>query len=128
MRCQYTYIEIEEQSDATVPSLKIYLNEFDIYVNKYLNGAPNVNYKSFPKCVSTMKEKWRLPRTKLSLGKHTKCQWITRGIIRSSDIGNKMYKQLRLTSCESNDYTGLKVNNNKYKAAIITLHCKINYI
>ena len=45
---------------------------------------------------------------------------VSRGIIRSINIKDKMYKQLRLTSFDSNDYTTLKINYNIYRAILRT--------
>ena len=62
-------------------------------LNSELNANPNNNYKIFSKAVNFAKEK-HLPikKKKIDRHKHKIDKWITRGILKSINTKNKLYK------------------------------------
>ena len=113
------YITVETKDDT---SLNNFINELEnlnipAQLNSELNANPNNNYRIFNKAVNFAKEK-HLPikKKKFNRHKHKINKWITRGILKSINTKNKLYKQLVQTSKRNVDaYEHLKVRFNRYR-------------
>ena len=113
------YINVETKNDT---SLNNFINELEnlnipAQINSELNANPNNNYRIFSKAVNFAKEK-HLPikKKKINRHKHKINIWITRGILKSMNTKNKLYKQLVQTSKRNVDaYEHLKVRFNTYR-------------
>ena len=113
------YINVETKDDT---SLNNFINELEnlnipAQLNSELNANPNNNYRIFSKAVNFAKEK-HLPikKKKINRHKHKINKWITRGILKSINTKNKLYKQLVQTSKRNVDaYEHLKVRFNRYR-------------
>ena len=107
------YINVETKDDT---SLNNFMNELEnlnipAQLNSEPDANPNNNYKIFSKAVNSAKEK-HLPikKTKFNRHKHKINKWITRGILKSINTKNKLYKQLVQTSTRNIDvYEHLKI-------------------
>ena len=113
------YSNVETKNDT---SLNSFINELEnlnipAQLNSKLNVNPNNNYKIFSKAVNFAKEK-HLPikKTKFIRHKHKINKWITRGILKSINAKNKLYKQLVQTSTKNIDvYEHLKIRFNRFQ-------------
>ena len=113
------YSNVETKNDT---SLNSFINELEnLNIPAQLNSEPNVNpnnnYKIFSKAVNFAKEK-HLPikKTKFIRHKHKINKWITRGILKSINTKNKLYKQLVQTSTRNIDvYEHLKIRFNRFQ-------------
>ena len=107
------YINVETEDDT---SLNNFINELEnlnipAQLNSEPDANPNNNYKIFSKAVNSAKET-HLPikKTKFNRHKHKINKWITRGILKSINTKNKLYKQLVQTSTRNIDvYKHLKI-------------------
>ena len=107
------YINVETKDDT---SLNNFMNELEnlnipAQLNSEPDANPNNNYKIFSKAVNSAKEK-HLPikKTKFNRHKHKINKWITRGILKSINTKNKLYKQSVQTSTRNIDvYEHLKI-------------------
>ena len=112
------YINVETKDDT---SLNNFINELEnlnipAQLNSELNANPNNNYRFFSKAVNFAKEKHLLYKKNVDRHKHKINKWITRGILKSINTKNKLYKQLVQTSTRNLDaYEHLKVRFNRYR-------------
>ena len=63
---------------------------------------------------------------KFSKHKHSKSQWITKGIIRSIAYKDKLYIKLKQTPTDSEQYINHKTNFATYKRILKKLICNAN--
>ena len=114
------YINVETKDDT---SLNNFINELENLnipaqqLNSELNANPNNNYRIFSKAANFAKEK-QLPikKKKFNRYKHKINKWITRGILKSINTKNMLYKELVQTSKRNVDaYEHLKVRFNRYR-------------
>ena len=76
-----------------------------------LGGNPNDNYTKLQDILIKLKEKHLPNKTiKFNKQKHKKTPWITRSIIKSINLKNRLYKLLRVAPTNSLHYTTLKTN------------------
>ena len=80
---------------------------------------PNINYNKLHEIISEAKDK-HLPTklTKFKKYKHKKSPWMTFGIIKSIKSKDKLYKKLKSTHPDSNDYLALETNLKSYRATL----------
>ena len=80
-----------------------------------LGGNPNDNYTKLQDILIKFKKKHLPNKTiKFNKQKHKKTPWITRSIIKSINLKNRLYKLLRVTPTNSLHYTTLKTNLQNY--------------
>ena len=76
---------------------------------------PNYNYNILDGIFNHAKQKHLpLKEVKFNQSKHNKSQWITKGLIKSINFRDKMYKDLKNYSSDSTEYNTLKLNLGTY--------------
>ena len=76
---------------------------------------PNYNYNILDGILSHAKQKHLpLKEVKFNKSKHKKSQWITKGLIKSINFRDKMYRHLKNYSSDSTKYITLKLNLGTY--------------
>ena len=85
-------------------------------LNTTNHANPNDNLNILNKVISKAKDK-HLPvrMIKFSKHKHSKSQWITKGIIRSTAYKDKLYMKLKQTPTDSEQYINHKTNFSTYQ-------------
>ena len=112
------YIQIETKDERSLSRFLDDLQDADI-INKLDQNTlsdPNKNYDTFIEIVVSAKAK-HLPtrRVKFNRRKHRIQMWVTKGIIKSINTKDKMYKKLVQSRCDSDLYGTLKAHFNKYR-------------
>ena len=112
------YIQIETKDERSLNRFLDDLQDADI-INKLDQNTlsdPNKNYDTFIEIVVSAKAK-HLPtrRVKFNRRKHRIQMWVTKGIIKSINTKDKMYKKLVQSRCDSDLYETLKAHFNKYR-------------
>ena len=112
------YIQIETKDKRSLSRFLDDLQDADI-INKLDQNTlsdPNKNYDTFIEIVVSAKAK-HLPtrRVKFNRRKHRIQMWVTKGIIKSINTKDKMYKKLVQSRCDSDLYGTLKAHFNKYR-------------
>ena len=112
------YIQIETKDERSLSRFLDDLQDADIINNLNQNtlSDPNKNYDTFIEIVVSAKAK-HLPtrRVKFNRRKHRIQMWVTKGIIKSINTKDKMYKKLVQSRCDSDLYETLKAHFNKYR-------------
>ena len=112
------YIDIEPRDDLSMNKFIDELKRIDIFtkLNKNPTCSPSENYDIFAKLLLFVKKKY-LPkkRIKFNKRKHKKNKWITRGIIKSINTKDKLYKILVQTNSENQEIFHLKKNSKSIK-------------
>ena len=76
---------------------------------------PNYNYNILDGILNHAKQKHLpLKEVKFNKSKHKKSQWITKGLIKSINFRDKMYRDLKNYSSDSTEYITLKLNLGTY--------------
>ena len=76
---------------------------------------PNYNYNILDRIINHAKQK-HLPLQEIEFikSKHTKAQWITKGLIKSINFRDKMYRDLNNYSSDSAEYRTIQLNLGTY--------------
>ena len=76
---------------------------------------PNYNYNILDGILNHAKQNHLpLKKVKFNKSKHKKSQWITKGLIKSINFRDKMYRDLKNYSSDSTEYNTLKLNLGTY--------------
>ena len=92
------------------------LDSFDIFsmLNNNINSDPNANNEIIEKVITSLLNKHMpLRNVKFHKYKHTKIQWITKGIIKSIKFRDQLYKSLKESPRNS-----IKFFNTKYNLTV----------
>ena len=107
------YINVETKDDT---SLKNFISELEnLNIATQLNSEPNANPNKQlqnvqQSCKLCKRKTSSYKKTKINRHKHNIIKWITRGILKSINTKNKLYKQLVQTSTRTIDvYEHLKI-------------------
>ena len=78
-------------------------------------GDPNDNYNIVETIIQDKINTHFPTRTvKFNYNKHKKNKWVTNGIIKSIKFRNCMYKKLKATNPDSDEFEALKINLRTY--------------
>ena len=115
---QDQYVTIQTNDDASLNNFVTELRNMNISdsLSNNINAKLSKNYDTFLKLLQVAKDK-HLPVRKIKFNtyKHKKNKWITRGILRSIKIKNKLYKVLRQTDTEDVEaFESIKIRFNRF--------------
>ena len=107
------FVKVCTQSEE---SLKKFYNDIQkcdimkaINHNPYAN--PNINYEIMSNLINISREAYIPTKmVKFKKYKHKKCNWITKGIIKSIQYRDNLYQRLKLTAHDSPNFNIVKTN------------------
>ena len=112
------YIKIETKDELSLGKFIDELQQADIisHLSQDTSSDPNENYDKFIEIVLSGKAK-HLPtkKKKFNRRKHRIQKWVTKGIIKSINTKDKMYKKLVQSRCDNELYEVLKAQFNTYR-------------
>ena len=112
------YIQIETKDELSLGKFIDELQQADIinHLSQDTSSDPNENYNKFIEIVLSAKAK-HLPtkKKKFNRRKHRIQKWVTKGIIKSINTKDKMYKKLVQSRCDNELYEVLKAQFNTYR-------------
>lgn len=126
------YIKINRKNEASFNSFceEIQSSLTNPILPNDLNTDPNVTYATLKGIITSAKDNHLQPKTvRFHRYKHKKSPWITKGIINSIKFRDKLYKRLRDTDPDTDQYRTLETNLRTYKVILKRNICaaKTNY-
>ena len=115
---QDQYVTIQTNDDASLNNFVTELRNMNMTdcLNNNVNANPSKNYDIFIKLLQDAKDK-HLPVRKIKFNKYKykKNKWITRGILKSINTKNKLYKVLRQSDTEDVEaFESIKIRFNRF--------------
>ena len=107
------YVYVVDKSEKNIKKVKEELVNLDLLsvLNKSPHFHPNKNYECFITNLTDVVSKYISPRKiKFNKAKHKKNSWITKGLIKSINYRDKLYRNLKLFPPESDEYKNIKTN------------------
>ena len=115
------YVAIPKLSPLDIINIKKKLSEdklFELLTNDP-TADPNINYNIIDESITrTINMFSKSKPAKFNKRKHKMSNWITKGIIRSINIRNVMYRKLRKTNSDSEHYHTRKTNFRTYNVIL----------
>ena len=118
------------QRDMNDTNLRLLCNKLDSLsimneLDRHPNGNPNLNYIKLENVIyKSMNETMPQKKVKYNKYKHKKSKWITYGIIRSIKFRDNLYRRVKATSLNTDDYANKKNNLKVYNEILKNLICK----
>lgn len=111
------YIKTSTYTSETITNIKNYLcsSRKLLNLNSDLNCDPNLSYETLISEIMYCKQTFiREKVVKFNKRKHKKSPWITKGLIKSINHRDMMYKTLKMTNQNTEEYITLKSNLKQY--------------
>ena len=118
---EHDYVAIPKLSPLDIINIKKKLSEdklFELLTNDP-TADPNINYIIIDESITrTINMFSKSKPAKFNKRKHKMSNWITKGIIRSINIRNVMYRRLKTTNSDSEHYHTRKTNFRTYNVIL----------
>ena len=120
---QPKYITVQKYNQAEIDNTIEEIRNADIMnkMNINENADPNQNYCLLQNTINEIKMK-NMPQkqVKFNRHKHKIAPWISNGIVKSISFRDKLYKRLRMTNQDTQEYLTLKTNLHTYNTILKT--------
>ena len=107
---EQTYIYVKQTTETSMNRVKHEIITASIYdkLNTHVDAHPNINYDIPDKTISQIiNTGMPLKRVKFDKQKHKKSNWITAGVIRSTQFRDKLYLKMKQTPTHSEAYANI---------------------
>ena len=111
------YVKLNPQNSNSLINFKTGIQKANIYntLHKDEGYDPNENYGIMQEIINNkIKTYFPVRVVKFNKRKHKKSNWITKGIINSISFRDNMYRTLKQTSHDSQNFETLKINLRTY--------------